>query len=99
MKACPTQAANLALVKRARRPTALGVFPMRESEHSLIAGALFIALEMALLQLFGKGNIWDPVRLSASITLGNRAVPTSTPFTFDIFFVGMMIHSWKAGRN
>jgi hypothetical protein len=58
----------------------------------LIAGALFITLEMALLELFGKGNIWDPVRLSASIALGNRAVATSTPFTFDIFFVGIMIH-------
>ena len=58
----------------------------------VIAGALFISLEMALLVLFGKGDIWDPVRLSASITLGNRAVATSTPFTFDIFFVGITMH-------
>lgn len=58
----------------------------------LIAGALFITVEMFLMGALGNGNIWDPVRLSASITLGNRAVATSTPFTFDIFFVGMLMH-------
>lgn len=58
----------------------------------VIAGALFLAVEMVLLKVFGGGNIWVPLRLSASITLGNRAVATSTPFTFDIFFIGMMMH-------
>ena len=58
----------------------------------LIAGALFITVEMFLMEAFGRGNIWDPLRLSASITLGDRAVATSTPFTFDIFFVGMLMH-------
>src|SRR5277367_764279 len=58
----------------------------------LIAGALLITVEMLLIGIFGRGNIWDPVRLSASITLGNRAMASSTPFTFDIFFVGMLMH-------
>ena len=58
----------------------------------VIAGALFMAVEMFLMEASGRGNIWDPVRLSASITLGNRAVATSTPFTFDIFFIGMLMH-------
>ena len=58
----------------------------------VIGGALFITVEMFLIQAFGGGSIWDPVRLSASITLGNRAVAVSTPFTFDIFFVGMLMH-------
>jgi hypothetical protein len=58
----------------------------------LIAGALFVAVEMFLLGITGKGSLWEPVCLSASITLGNRAVATSTPFTFDIFFVGMLMH-------
>ena len=57
-----------------------------------IAGALFVAVEIFLLAITGKGSLWDPVRLSASITLGNRAVATSTPFTFDIFFLGMLMH-------
>jgi hypothetical protein len=58
----------------------------------VIAGALSLTVEMALMKVFGEGNIWVPVRLSASITLGNRAVATSTPFTSDIFFIGMMMH-------
>lgn len=58
----------------------------------LIGGALFITVEMFLMQVFGKGSLWDPVRLSASIALGNRAVATSTPFTSDILFVGMFMH-------
>ena len=58
----------------------------------LIAGALFITVEMFLMEAFGRGNMWDPLRLSASITLGDRAVATSTPFTFDILFVGMLMH-------
>lgn len=58
----------------------------------VIAGALILAVEMALVKVFGSGDMWDPVSLSASITLGNRAVAISTPFTFDIFFIGMMMH-------
>jgi len=58
----------------------------------LIAGALSITVEMALIKACGRGNIWAPVRLSASITMGSRAVADSTRFTFDIFFLGMMMH-------
>jgi hypothetical protein len=58
----------------------------------LIAGALSITVEMALVQASGRGNIWSPVRLSASITMGSQAVADSAPFTFDIFFIGMMMH-------
>ncbi len=31
----------------------------------LIAGALFIAVEMFLWGITGRGSLWDPVRLSA----------------------------------
>jgi hypothetical protein len=58
----------------------------------LIAGALSITVEMALMQASGRGNIWAPVRLSASIAMGSWAVADSTPLTFDIFFLGMMMH-------
>src|SRR5260221_1721980 len=58
----------------------------------VIAGALFITVEMFLIEAFGKGSIWDPVRLSASIAMGNRVVATSEPFTFAIFFVGILVH-------
>jgi hypothetical protein len=36
--------------------------------------------------------MWEPVRLSASVVMGDRAVATSAPFTFDIFFLGIFMH-------
>src|SRR5579871_1498576 len=58
----------------------------------VVAGALFMAVEMFLVLAFGNGSIWDPVRLSASIAIGSRTVTASSPFTFDIFFIGMLVH-------
>lgn len=58
----------------------------------LIAGALFLMVEMLLLELFKQADIWTPVRLSASITLGNRAVAIAAPLTTDIVFVGLLMH-------
>ena len=57
----------------------------------VIAGALSLTVEMALMKGFGSGDMWDAVRLSASVTLGKRAVATSTPFTFDLFFIGVLM--------
>jgi hypothetical protein len=59
----------------------------------LIAGALSITVEMALMKASGRGNVWAPMRLSASITMGSWAAADSTPFTFDIFFLGIMMHA------
>jgi len=58
----------------------------------VIAGTLFTTVEMLLIGAAGKGDIWDPLRLSASIAMGNRAVARSTAFTFDVFFIGMLMH-------
>ena len=58
----------------------------------LIAGTIAIILEMVLSQVTAADRFWNPVRLSASIALGNRAVLHSSPFTFDIFFVGLLVH-------
>jgi len=57
-----------------------------------VAGALFITVEMFLFAATGEGSLWEPVRLSASIAMGSRVVATSAPFTFDIFFIGMLVH-------
>jgi hypothetical protein len=58
----------------------------------LLAGTLFLAVEMFLLEAFGRGSIWDPVRLSASLAMGDQAVAKSVPFTADILVVGMLVH-------
>jgi hypothetical protein len=58
----------------------------------LAAGTLAVLLEMVLLQASGRADIWGPLRLSASIILGDRVVTTSAPFSFTIFFVGTLVH-------
>jgi hypothetical protein len=58
----------------------------------IIAGALFLALEMFLIGAFGSENVWDPVRLSASIAMGNAVVASTKPITSDILFIGLMVH-------
>ncbi len=58
----------------------------------IIAGALFLALEMFLTGKFGSGAIWDPVRLSASVAMGNAVVAHERPITSDILFVGLLVH-------
>src|ERR1051325_12235969 len=58
----------------------------------LLAGTLLVTVEMFLTGLSGRGTLWDPLRLSASIAMGDRAVATSEPFAFNIFFLGMLVH-------
>ena len=58
----------------------------------IIAGALFLTLEMFLIKVLGGGHLWDPVRLSASIAMGNGAVASERPITSDILFVGLLVH-------
>jgi hypothetical protein len=58
----------------------------------IIAGALFLALEMFLIKATGRGGLWDPVRLSASIAMGNAVVAHERPITSDIMFIGMLVH-------
>ena len=64
----------------------------KASFAGVIAGSLFTTVEMFLIGASGRGTIWDPIRLSASIAMGDRAIAQSTPFTFDIFFVGILMH-------
>ena|SRR5579862_1681 len=75
-----------------QRPQKRIIHWTRSAFAGVIGGALLITLEMFLLPLAGKGTMWDPVRLSASIALGNNAITMSHPFTFDIFFVGTFMH-------
>lgn len=56
-----------------------------------IAGALFLSVEMFLMGAC-RGDMWEPVRLSASIVMGNRVAATSAPLSFDIVFTGIFMH-------
>lgn len=51
----------------------------------LIAGAIFLALEMILVGTVGGGSPWAPPRMIAAIVLGSEVLPP--PATFDLFIV------------
>ena len=61
----------------------------------LIAGLVFVVLEMVLVATVGGGSAWGPPRMMAAIALGKEVLPgPDTPPTFDagVFLVGMIVH-------
>ncbi len=60
----------------------------------VIAGAVFMMLEMILVPLFGMGSAWGPPRMIAAMLLGKHVLPAmGHPATFDfgVLMVAMMI--------
>ncbi len=58
----------------------------------ILAGVLFIVLDMTLVPLFGFGSPWEPVRLIAAIVLGPRVLPPPATFDLGIFLAAMAVH-------
>jgi hypothetical protein len=88
-----TQAANVSSVAGPHIPERRRITRwIKGGWVGVIAGALFMAVEMFLMAACRHGDMWDPVRLSASIVMGNQAVATSTPLSFDIVFIGLFMH-------
>lgn len=61
----------------------------------LIAGAVFMVLEMALVATVGGGSAWGPPRMIAAIVMGQDVLPgPENPPTFDIgvLIVAMIVH-------
>lgn len=61
----------------------------------LIAGLVFVMMEMILIATAGGGSIWGPPRMMAAIVMGRDVLPgPDNPPTFDlgIFLVGMVVH-------
>ena len=58
----------------------------------LIAGAVFLVLEMVLVPLALGESMWGPPRMMAAIVMGERVLPP--PATFDplILLVAMAVH-------
>lgn len=58
----------------------------------LIAGAVFVMMEMALIATVGNGMIWGPPRMMAAIVMGEGVLPPPPTFDFMIVMVGMIVH-------
>jgi uncharacterized membrane protein YagU involved in acid resistance len=61
----------------------------------LIAGAVFMMLEMIMVPVFMGGSPWGPPRMIAAIVLGQDVLPTAdqpASFDFGVLMAAMMLH-------
>lgn len=58
----------------------------------IIAGLVFMVLEMLLVQLVGGGSMWGPPRMMAAIVMGRGVLPPPATFAAGVFVVAMIVH-------
>ncbi len=58
----------------------------------LIAGLVFLVMEMVLVATIGGGSPWGPPRMMAAIGMGNGVLPPPPTFDAGIVIVGIIIH-------
>ncbi len=58
----------------------------------LIAGLVFLALELILVPLLQGGSPWGPPRMIAAIGMGKEVLPPPATFDLGIVVVAMLIH-------
>ena len=58
----------------------------------LIAGAVFLVLEMLMVPMFLAGSPWGPPRMIAAMAMGPDVLPPPATFDLVILMVAMMIH-------
>lgn len=59
---------------------------------ALIAGAVFMILEMIMVPVFMGGSPWGPPRMIAAIGMGEGVLPPPATFDAAIVLVAMLIH-------
>jgi CPA1 family monovalent cation:H+ antiporter len=58
----------------------------------VIAGIVFLALEMTLVSLLQNNSPWAPVRMIAAIGMSSAALPPPAGFAVDVALVAFIIH-------
>lgn len=58
----------------------------------LIAGIVFMMVEMILVGTLGGGSPWGPPRMIAAMAMGKGVLPPPATFDITILMVAMMIH-------
>jgi uncharacterized membrane protein YagU involved in acid resistance len=58
----------------------------------VIAGAIFMVLEMVMVPLFLDGSPWAPPRMMAAIGMGKDVLPPPATFDLGILMAAMVIH-------
>ena len=59
---------------------------------SIIAGAVFMMLEMIMVPVFMGGSPWGPPRMIAAIGMGKGVLPPPDTFDSVIMMIAMLIH-------
>ena len=58
----------------------------------IVAGIVFMALEMLLVATVGGGSPWGPPRMIGAMLLGSQVLPPPATFDLGVFLVAMLIH-------
>lgn len=58
----------------------------------IIAGVVFMMLEMVLVATVGGGSPWGPPRMIGAMALGRDVLPPPATFDATVFAVAMLIH-------
>ena len=58
----------------------------------IIAGVVFMMLEMVLVATVGGGSPWGPPRMIAAIGMGRDVLPPPATFDLGVMMVAMVIH-------
>lgn len=58
----------------------------------LIAGAVFMMLEMLMVPMFLGGSPWGPPRMIAAIAMGEGVLPPPATFDLTILMVAVVVH-------
>ncbi len=75
--------------------------PAPQSDHldwkaalwaGLIAGVVFMMMEMILVAVAGGGSPWGPPRMIAAMVMGEQVLPPPATFDTGVFTVAMMVH-------
>ena len=58
----------------------------------MIAGFIFLALEMFMVPVYGGGSAWGPPRMMAAIVLGKSVLPPPATFDVGILMAALGLH-------
>lgn len=58
----------------------------------IIAGIVFMMLEMVLVATVGGGSLWGPPRMIGAMVLGSEVLPPPATFEIGVMLVAMLVH-------
>ncbi|MFW5879311.1 MAG: hypothetical protein ACOCUV_00655 [bacterium] len=68
-------------------------FSLKQATYSgLLAGLIFLVLEMIMVPLFLGGSAWGPPRLIGAILLGRDVLPPPATFNFGVVLAAVILH-------